>query len=89
MLKEFKSGYIRLVKYDVTEKQLDVRFENSTTLAYKGVPAWIFEKICNDPSPKSFWEDNIRDEYSNTPPKKRASDASSLSSLKNLFGDPS
>ena len=89
MLKEFKSGYIRLVEYDLAEKQLDIRFENSTTLAYKGVPSWIFEKICNDPSPKSFWEDHIRDEYSNTPPKKRVSDKSSLDSLKNLFGDPS
>ena len=89
MLKEFKSGYLRLVEYDLAEKQLDIRFENSTTLAYKGVPSWIFEKISNDPSPKSFWEDHIRDEYSNTPPKKRASDTSSLDSLKNLFGDPS
>ena len=87
MLKEFKSGYIRLVEYDPSEKQLDIRFENSTILAYKGVPTWIFEKICHDPSPKSFWEDNIRDEYSNTPPKKKTSDTQSLNSLKNLFSE--
>jgi hypothetical protein len=88
MIKEFTSGSIRCIEYDPQEKQFDIRFENSSVLAYKGVPLWMFEKMSRDPSPKSFWEDNIKDEYTPTHPKKKAN-LSSLDSLKNLFGDPS
>jgi hypothetical protein len=88
MIREFTSGSIRFIEYDPQEKQLDIRFENSNTLAYKGVPSWIFEKMSRDPSPKSFWEDNIKEEYTATQPKKKAG-SSSLHSLKNLFSDPS
>ncbi|BDW10837.1 hypothetical protein PSHI8_09190 [Polynucleobacter sp. SHI8] len=88
MIKEFLSGYVRRMEYDPQEKQLDIQFDNSNTLAYKGVPLWVFEKMSRDPSPKSFWEDNIKDEYSPTQPKKTSS-SSSMDSLKNLFGDPS
>jgi hypothetical protein len=38
MIKEFTSGSIRYIEYDPQEKQLDIRFENVSTLAYKGVP---------------------------------------------------
>jgi len=88
MIKEFTSGSILCIEYDPQEKQFDIRFENSSVLAYKGVPLWMFEKMSRDPSPKSFWEDNIKDEYTPTHPKKKAN-LSSLDSLKNLFGDPS
>ncbi len=88
MIKKFTSGSIRYIEYDPQEKQLDIRFENVSTLAYKGVPLWIFEKMSRDPSPKSFWEDNIKDEYTPTQPQKKTGQ-SSIDSLKNLFGDPS
>jgi len=88
MIKEFTSGSIRRIEYDPQEKQLDIHFENSSVLAYKGVPLWVFEKMSRDPSPKSFWEDNIKDEFTPTQAKKK-SNSSSLNSLKNLFGDPS
>jgi len=87
MIKEFTSGYVRCIEYDPQEKQLDIRFDNSNTLAYKGVPLWIYEKMSRDPSPKSFWEDNIKDEYTPTNPKKKGN-SSSLDSLKNLFDSP-
>jgi hypothetical protein len=85
MIKEFTSGSIRFIEYDPQEKQLDIQFDNSNTLAYMGVPLWIFEKMSRDPSPKSFWEDNIKDEYTATQPMKK-SNSTSLDSLKNLFG---
>jgi hypothetical protein len=53
-----------------------------------GVPLWIFEKICRDPSPKSFWEDNIRDEFSKTTPKHHSNHTKAADALKNLFGSP-
>ena len=86
MIKEFTGGSIRRIEYDMQEKQLDIHFENSSALAYKGVPLWVFEKMSRDPSPKSFWEDNIKDEYTTTQPMKK-SNSPSLDSLKNLFGD--
>ncbi len=85
-IKEFKSGYIREADYDATEKQLDLMFENKTVLAYKGVPNWIFEKLLQDPSPKSFWEDNIRDEFSSAQPRKNNSSTSAKKQLNDLFG---
>jgi hypothetical protein len=88
MIKDFTSGYVRRIEYDPLEKQFDILFDNSNTLSYKGVPLWIFEKMSRDPSPKSFWEDNIKDEYTSTNPKKKAN-SSSLDSLKKLFSDPS
>jgi hypothetical protein len=87
MIKDFTSGYVRRIEYDPQEKQFDILFDNSNTLAYKGVPLWIFEKMSRDPSPKSFWEDNIKDEYTPTNPKKKGN-SSSLDSLKNLFDSP-
>jgi KTSC domain len=87
MQHEFKSGWIRGVTYDAQEKQLDIEFENKSVLAYKGVPLWIFEKICRDPSPKAFWEDQIKEEYTPTTPQKKASSEKSLDALKNLFGN--
>jgi hypothetical protein len=88
MIKEFTSGSIRYIEYDPQEKQLDIRFENVSTLAYKGVPLWIFEKMSRDPSPKSFWEDNIKDEYSKTTPKQNTTKNNTADALKNLFGPP-
>lgn len=86
MIHEFNSGYIRIIHYDPAEKFLELRFDNSTALAYSGVPLWIFEKICRDPSPKSFWEDNIRDEFSKATPKHLSKSKSAADALKNLFG---
>ena len=88
MIHEFKSGYIRVIHYEPTEKHLELRFDNATSLAYLGVPLWIFEKICRDPSPKSFWEDNIRDEFSKTTPKHHSNHTKAADALKNLFGSP-
>ena len=86
MEKEFKRGYIRKVEYDAAESVLEITLDNSSSLAYLGVPNWIFEKLCRDPSPKSFWEDNIKDEYSKTTPKKKTSSKSKLDALNDLFG---
>jgi hypothetical protein len=88
MIHEFKSGYIRVIHYGPAEKHLELRFDNATSLAYQGVPLWIFEKICRDPSPQSFWEDNIRDEFSKTTPKHHSKNSSAADALKNLFGSP-
>lgn len=88
MIHEFKSGYIRTIHYDPAQKHLELRFDNATSLAYQGVPLWIFEKISRDPSPKSFWEDNIRDEFSKATPKQRTTNITTTNALKNLFGPP-
>jgi hypothetical protein len=86
MEKIFKSGYVRKIDYDSKECVLEITFENLNCLAYKGVPNWVFEKLSRDPSPKSFWEDHIKDEYTPTSPKKKSS-LSNLEALNNLFGN--
>ncbi len=86
MEKIFKSGYIKKIDYDSKESVLEITFENFNCLAYKGVPNWVFEKMSRDPSPKSFWEDHIKDEYTPTSPKKKSS-SNNLDALNNLFGN--
>ena len=86
---QFKSGFIRQVDYDSGERQLELTFENKTVLAYLQVPLWIFEKLCKDPSPKSFWEDHIADDFSKGIPKQVKTTISTQQKLKDLFGDGS
>ncbi len=85
-VKQFTSGQIRAADYDPSTLQLDLTFENKTVLAYKQVPEWVFRKLCSDPSPRAFWEDNIADEYSKGIPRKSAADTSASQQLKDLFG---
>jgi hypothetical protein len=85
--KKFLSGSIRLVDYDPVSQQLDVVFENKTVLAYKNVPEWIFQKLSIDPSPRSFWEDNISEEYSKCTPLDCNKSKGSSQQLRELFGD--
>ena len=85
-IKEFKSGFIREADYDPAEQQLDLSFDNKKVLAYQGVPNWVFEKLSKDPSPKSFWEYNIRDEYSPAQPRRKNNSSSTKQQLNDLFG---
>jgi hypothetical protein len=85
--KKFLSGSIRQADYDPVSQQLDVVFENKTVLAYKNVPEWIFQKLSTDPSPRSFWEDNISEEYSNCTPLDRNNIKGTSQQLRELFGD--
>ena len=85
--KKFLSGSIRQADYDPVTQQLDVIFENKTVLAYKNVPEWIFQKLSTDPSPRSFWEDNLSEEYSKCNPLDRTKSKGSSQQLRELFGD--
>jgi hypothetical protein len=85
--KKFLSGSIRQADYDPVSQQLDVVFENKTVLAYKNVPEWIFQKLSTDPSPRSFLEDNVSEEYSKCTPLDRNKSKGSSQQLRELFGD--
>lgn len=89
MSMEFSSGFIRRVDYDEGQNILEIRFENHQVLAYTGVPRWIFDKICRDPRPQSFWEDQIKDEYGLTRAQKlthsQTHSTTNLDALNNLF----
>ena len=85
--KKFLSGSIRQADYDPVSQQLDVVFENKTVLAYKNVPEWIFQKLSTDPSHRSFWEDNISEEYSKCTPLDCNKSKGSSQQLRELFGD--
>jgi hypothetical protein len=85
--KKFLSGSIRQADYDPVSQQLDVVFENKTVLAYKNVPEWIFQKLSIDPSPRSFLEYNISEEYSKCTPLDCNKSKGSSQQLRELFGD--
>lgn len=88
--KMFTGGRIRRADYDTASQQLDLRFDNGTTLAYKHVPAEVYRRLCSAPSPATYWEDRIAEEYPKGIPMKAKPGSGgddSGKSLKDLFGD--
>ncbi|HWS04966.1 MAG TPA: KTSC domain-containing protein [Burkholderiaceae bacterium] len=83
--KTFTSGRIRRADYDPVTRQLDLRWDNKTVLAYKPVPEEVFRRLCNAPYPASYWEDRIAEEYPKATPMKPASVGDAPTTLKDLF----
>ena len=82
--KTFTSGRIRQADYDTGSKELELRFDNGTVLAYKHVPGEVFRRLCSAPNPATYWEDRIAEEYPKGVPKKPAGGAKK--DLRDLFG---
>lgn len=84
--RKFPGGRIREADYDPASHQLDLRFDNGTVLAYKHVPAEVFRRLCNAPTPATYWEDRIAEEY----PKgqQRLGKGGGGPTLADLFRDP-
>lgn len=85
--KTFTTGRIRQADYDPATQQLDLRWDNGNTLAYKHVPDEVFRRLCSAPNPTTYWEDRIAEEYPKGVPKSSGKDAGGKT-LKDLFGDP-
>lgn len=61
--KTFTTGRIRQAVYDPASRQLDVHWDNKTVHAYKPVPEEVYRRLCNAPTPATYWEDRIAEEY--------------------------
>ena len=83
--KTFTTGRIRQADYDAGSRELHLRFDNGTVLAYKHVPEEVFRRLCSAPNPATYWEDRIAEEYPKGVAKKRA-DGSGAKDLRDLFG---
>lgn len=83
----FTTGRIRRAVYDPATRQLDVHWDNKTVNAYKPVPEEVFRRLCNAPTPATYWEDRIAEEYpKGTPMKQAGAGADKPKDLRDLFG---
>jgi len=62
--KRVNSSRIRAVGYDQKERVLEVEFSNGKIVAYSGVSPEIYRQFMAAPSPTSFFEDKIEEDFS-------------------------
>jgi hypothetical protein len=62
--KRISSSKIRAVGYDPKAEVLEVEFSDGRVVAYSGVSPEVHRRFMNAPSPVSFFDDKIADEYS-------------------------
>jgi hypothetical protein len=62
--KRVKSDKVRSVGYDPNARVLEVELRDGTVLAYSGVSQEVHRQFMNAPSPTSYYEDKIADEFS-------------------------
>jgi hypothetical protein len=62
--KPVKSDKVRAVGYDAKARVLEVELRDGTVLAYSGVSQEVHRQFMNAPSPTSYYEDKIADEFS-------------------------
>jgi len=62
--KRVKSDKVRAIGYDPKTQVLEVELRDGTVLAYSGVSQEVHRQFMNAPSPSSFYEDKIADEFS-------------------------
>ncbi len=84
--KNFTSGRIRQADYDIASRQLELRWDNGQVMAYKQVPEEVFRRLCNAPTPATYWEDRIAEEYPKGVPKRAADSGDAASKFNDLFG---
>ncbi len=61
--KRMSSSKIRGVGYDPKSEVLEIEFNDGRVMAYSGVSPEVHRRFMNAPSPVSFFEDKIAEEY--------------------------
>jgi hypothetical protein len=62
--KRVNSSKIRAAGYDPKSRVLEIELRDGTVLAYSGVSQEVHRQFMNAPSPTSYYEDKIADEFS-------------------------
>jgi hypothetical protein len=62
--KRVNSSKIRAVGYDPKSQALEVEFSDGKVLAYRGVSPEVHRQLMAVPSPTSFFEDKIDENFS-------------------------
>ncbi len=84
--KTFTSGRIRRADYDTASLQLELRWNNGQVMAYKQVPEEVYRRLCSAPTPATYWEDRIAEEYPKGQPKRSADSGDASKRFNDLFG---
>jgi hypothetical protein len=61
--KRISSSKIRGVGYDPKSQVLEIEFNDGRVMAYSGVSPEVHRQFMNAPSPVSFFEDKIAEDY--------------------------
>ena len=61
--KRVNSSKIRAVGYDPKERVLEVEFSDGRVMAYTGVSPEIHRQFMAAPSPNSYFEDKIEEDF--------------------------
>jgi hypothetical protein len=61
--KRVNSSKIRAVGYDAASGTMEVEFSDGHVNAYRGVSPEIHRSFMNSPSPNSFFEDRIEEDF--------------------------
>jgi KTSC domain len=61
--KRVSSSRIRAVGYDPKERVLEVEFSDGRVLAYTGVSSEVHRQFMAAPSPSSYFEDKIEEDF--------------------------
>lgn len=64
--KRINSSRIRSAGYDPQTQLLEIEFTNGRIMSYRGVSAEVHRQFVNAPSPVSFFEDKIAENYPET-----------------------
>jgi KTSC domain len=63
--KKVNASNMRSIGYDSKEQILEIEFSNGGVYQYSRVPQEVYRRLCAAPSPRSYFEDNIQESYSN------------------------
>jgi hypothetical protein len=83
----FPSGRLREIRFDPKDHHLELTWDNKTITAYRPVPQEVFERLCKAPSPATYFDDRIAEEYPMVTPKCKTDADGAAQRLKDLFGD--
>ena len=64
--KRVNSSRIRSAGYDSRQQLLEIEFSDGRIVSYRGVSAEVHRQFMNAPSPISFYEDKIAENYPET-----------------------
>ena len=64
--KRVNSSRIRSAGYDPQKQLLEIEFSDGRIVGYRGVSAEVHRQFMNAPSPVSFYEDKIAENYPET-----------------------
>ena len=64
--KRINSSRIRSAGYDPKTQTLEIEFTDGRITSYRGVSAEIYRQFSNAPSPVSYYEDKIAENYPET-----------------------